>query len=144
MYNAQNIATTYCSAFHCRKTSRDIYLHITLNSLKLNLCIYIKESSGNCATTPTRSTCSSPDSSEVSTVASPPDEQTSKASKVIVVVGEIKGLVAGVSAAVPVQFLPKQFTAGYERACRSRSESYSELREVLVSLTHALGWLWRK
>lgn len=138
------MTTTCCSAFHCRKTSRDIYFHITLNILKLNLCTYTKESSGNCATTPTRSPCSSPDSTEVSTVASPPDEQTFKASEVIVVVGEIKGLVAGVPAAVPVQFLPKQFTAGYERACRSSSENYSELREVLLSLTQALGLLWRK
>lgn len=72
--------------------------------------------------TPAHSPSSSPDRNKVSAVASPQDEQTSKA----VTAREIKGLVAGVAAAVSVQFLPKQYTAGYERPQRSSSGNYSE------------------
>lgn len=78
---------------------------------------YTSNSPRNCIT-PIHSPCSSPDSSEVSAVASPQDEQTFKGSKATVTAGEIKSFVAGVAAAVPVQFLPKQFTTGYERMQR--------------------------
>lgn len=76
MYDVQSI-TTWCSA------SCSIYFHITLSILKLNLCAYVKESSGKCATTPTHTPCSSPDRSEVSNVASPPYKQTFKTSKLL-------------------------------------------------------------
>lgn len=82
--------------------------------------------------TPTHSSISSPDRNEVLAIASPQDERTSKGSKVVTA-REIKDLVAGVAAADSVQFLPKQYTAGYERPQRSSSGSYSELRKALFS-----------